>query len=145
MLKLKKYFFKKSVGLWKYNFTWLLNMAVTSFFNSLSGGWSPTGSTGHGGHWLAYCSLPRAIMMLENLVEWRLEGETEVLGENSPQTWARTRAAAVGSQRLTAWAIARPDFLVTREHRFGKISRIPDVGQSPKPSDFVCYTSVRTR
>jgi hypothetical protein len=27
-------------------------------FNSLSGGWSPTGSTRHGGHWLAYCSLP---------------------------------------------------------------------------------------
>jgi hypothetical protein len=25
------------------------------------------------------------IMMMENLVEWRLVGETEVLGENSPQ------------------------------------------------------------
>jgi hypothetical protein len=25
------------------------------------------------------------IMMMENLVEWRLEGETEVLGENLPQ------------------------------------------------------------
>jgi hypothetical protein len=25
------------------------------------------------------------------------------------QTWARTRAAAVGSQRLTAWAMARPE------------------------------------
>jgi hypothetical protein len=25
--------------------------------------------------------LPRAIMMMENLVEWRLAGETEVLGE----------------------------------------------------------------
>jgi hypothetical protein len=24
------------------------------FFNSLSGGWIPTGSTRHGGHWLAY-------------------------------------------------------------------------------------------
>jgi hypothetical protein len=32
--------------------------------------------------------LPRAIMMMmmmENLVEWRLTGETEVLGENLPQ------------------------------------------------------------
>jgi hypothetical protein len=46
--------------------------------------------------------------------------ETEVLGENLPsatfvhhkipheQTWVWTRAAAVGSRRLTAWAIARP-------------------------------------
>jgi hypothetical protein len=29
--------------------------------------------------------LPRVIMMLENLVEWRLAGETELLGENQPQ------------------------------------------------------------
>jgi hypothetical protein len=43
--------------------------------NSLSEGWSPTGSTRYDGHWLAYCSLPREIMMMENLVEWRLAGE----------------------------------------------------------------------
>jgi hypothetical protein len=30
------------------------------------------------------CSLPRVIMMMENLVEWRLARETEVLGENLP-------------------------------------------------------------
>jgi hypothetical protein len=29
--------------------------------------------------------LPRVIMMMENVVEWRLAGETEVLGENLPQ------------------------------------------------------------
>jgi hypothetical protein len=29
--------------------------------------------------------LPRVIMMMEKLVEWRLTGETEVLGENLPQ------------------------------------------------------------
>jgi hypothetical protein len=29
--------------------------------------------------------LPRVIVMLENLVEWRLAGETEVLGENLSQ------------------------------------------------------------
>jgi hypothetical protein len=46
-------------------------------------------------------------MMMENLVEWRLAGETEVLGEKVPQrhfvhhksklyqTPVRTRAAAV--------------------------------------------------
>jgi hypothetical protein len=55
------------------------------FLNSLNGEWSPTGSTRHGGHWLAYCGLSRVIMMMENLVEWRLAGETEVLGENPPQ------------------------------------------------------------
>jgi hypothetical protein len=59
-------------------------------------------------------------VIMEQLMEWRLAGETEVLGENLPQrhfahhkiphnqTRARTRAAAVGSQRLTAWAMARP-------------------------------------
>jgi hypothetical protein len=52
------------------------------FLNSLSMEWSPAGSTRHGGHWLAYCSLPRVIMMMDNLVEWRLAGETEVLGEH---------------------------------------------------------------
>jgi hypothetical protein len=57
-------------------------------------------------------------MSTENLVEWELAGETEVLGENLPQcyfvdhkfhttTWDRTRAAAVGSRRLTPWAMAR--------------------------------------
>jgi hypothetical protein len=29
--------------------------------------------------------LPRVIVMIENLVEWRLAGETEVLGENLHQ------------------------------------------------------------
>jgi hypothetical protein len=59
-------------------------------------------------------------VIVEQFVEWRLAGETEVLGENLPQrhfvhhkipydqTRARTRAAVVGSQRLTAWAMTRP-------------------------------------
>jgi hypothetical protein len=61
---------------------------------------------------------PRVIMMMEKLVEWWLAGETEVLWENLPQyrfvhhkphmpARTRTRAAAVGNQRLTAWATAR--------------------------------------
>jgi hypothetical protein len=29
--------------------------------------------------------MPRVIMMMENFVEWRLAGETEVLGKNLPQ------------------------------------------------------------
>jgi hypothetical protein len=55
---------------------------------------------------------------LEQLVEWRLAGETEVLGENLPHRHfvhhkiphgLEPRTAVVGSQRLTAWAMARPD------------------------------------
>jgi hypothetical protein len=34
---------------------------------------------------MAYLYLPLVIMMMENLVEWKLAGETEVLGENLPQ------------------------------------------------------------
>jgi hypothetical protein len=54
------------------------------------------------------------MMRVEQSVKW-LAGETEVPGENLSQchfihhkslTCARTRAAAVGSQRLTAWASA---------------------------------------
>jgi hypothetical protein len=57
------------------------------------------------------------VVIVEQLVEWRLEGETEVLGEIPPQhhfvhhkdqTRARSRAAAVGSQQLTAWVMERP-------------------------------------
>jgi hypothetical protein len=57
---------------------------------------------------------------VEKQMECRLAGETEVLGENLPQrhfvhhkiphdqTRVWTRAAAVRSRRLTAWAMARP-------------------------------------
>jgi hypothetical protein len=60
------------------------------------------------------------MVIVEQFVEWILAGETEVLGENLPQrhfvlhkiprdqTRARPRAAAVRSQWLTAWAMARP-------------------------------------
>jgi hypothetical protein len=56
-------------------------------------------------------------MIVGQLVEWRLAGETEVLGENLPQLHfvhhkshmtrpgLEPRAAAVGNQRLTAWAM----------------------------------------
>jgi hypothetical protein len=60
------------------------------------------------------------LVILEQLVEWSVAGETAVLGEKLPQrhfvhhkpkhdqTRARTRAATMGSQRLTAWTMARP-------------------------------------
>jgi hypothetical protein len=68
---------------------------------------------------------PRVIMMMGHLVEWWLTGETEVLGENLPQCHfvhhkchimcpSANRAAEVESQRLTPWAIARPEDLYIR-------------------------------
>jgi hypothetical protein len=59
-------------------------------------------------------------------VEWELAGETGVHRGNLPlcplyqpqiphdMTWARTRAA-VGSRQVTAWAISRPWWIVSRE------------------------------
>jgi hypothetical protein len=82
-------------------------------------GWGETESTWYVGHCLAYCTSPGWYMMMsvESSVEWGLAGR-----ENLPQchfahhkshmTWDRTRAAAVGSRRLTAWAMARPPFVV---------------------------------
>jgi hypothetical protein len=82
---------------------------------------SPVGTSATTG--LLY--LLRVIVVVENLVEWRLVGETKVLGKNLPsatssttnltcQIRAGTRAATVGSHRLTAWAIARPPGYLSR-------------------------------
>jgi hypothetical protein len=43
-----------------------------------------TGSTLHVGHFWPIVPAP-VIVSMENLVEWRLAGKTEVLGENVPQ------------------------------------------------------------
>jgi hypothetical protein len=58
------------------------------------------------------------MVSVEQSVEWELAGETEELGVNLPQyhfvhrksyiTWDGTRAAKVGSRRLTARSMARP-------------------------------------
>jgi hypothetical protein len=57
------------------------------------------------------------MVIVEQSAEWELAGETEVVGENMRHcnfvhhtTWPglETQAAAVGRQRLTAWAMALP-------------------------------------
>jgi hypothetical protein len=105
-------------------------MLITFYFklikklSSISGGWSPAGSTRSARRPLIdLLYLTRVITRMENLVEWWLVGEIDVLGENLLQghfvhhanpLWPdrpRTRPTAVGSQRLTAWAMARPSIL----------------------------------
>jgi hypothetical protein len=88
-------------------------------FKSNNGVWSPTDSTRHVGHQLAYCTCPGLLW------GWRIwwnddwQGKPKVLEKTCSSatlsttnpTWiyrARTRAAAVGSQRITAWGMARP-------------------------------------
>jgi hypothetical protein len=65
------------------------------------------------------------MMSVEQSVEWKLAREIEVHGENLPPvplcpprilhdvTRARSRAAAVGGRRLTAWDTALPLFFLT--------------------------------
>jgi hypothetical protein len=79
-------------------------------------------------------------VIVEKYVEWKLAGETEILGENILQRHfvhhkshmtrprARTRAAAVGSQRLTAWAMARPMLYIKAVKEVKLITEIQNVG-----------------
>jgi hypothetical protein len=61
---------------------------ITTFFlNWNSGGWSPIGVHSALRPPIGLLHQPRVIMMTEKLVEWRLAGETEVLGENLPQCY----------------------------------------------------------
>jgi hypothetical protein len=99
-------------------FTFLTKRIYLIYFYSNSGRWSPYRmSTRHCGHVLAYCTCPGWLW------GWRswwneilLAGETEVLWETCPSAilsttnpTCHTRATAVGSQRLTAWAMTRPE------------------------------------
>jgi hypothetical protein len=78
------------------------------FFIWKLGGGVHTGSTRHCGHYLAYCTCPGWLWGWRSWWnEMWLAGETEILGVNLPRRHF-VRAAAVGSQRLTASAMARP-------------------------------------
>jgi hypothetical protein len=93
-------------------------------------------------------------------MECRLAGETEVLGETCSsatfahhkiphdQTRVWTRAAAVGSRRLTAWAMARPSD--TGLQRFYSTGTINNAGFTSRASTssisnelaILCYTGI---
>jgi hypothetical protein len=100
--------------------TILSQLGALISFNWHCGGWSPAGSNSARRPMNSLFYLPRVILMMRNLVEWRLAGETEVAGENMPQSHFvhhnshLTRPGTepgppqLGSQRLTAWAMARP-------------------------------------
>jgi hypothetical protein len=91
-------------------------------------------------------------VIVEQLVEWRLAAETEVLGENLPpaplcppqiphdQTQARTQAAVVGSQWLTAWAMVQPQIQFPK--RVFKLLeyRTMDKVQKPNNSEYMRIT-----
>jgi hypothetical protein len=86
------------------------------------------------------------MMNVEQSVEWELAGETGVLREilshwhfvhhKSHMTRARTRAAAVGSRRLTAWAMALPVELINQQYD----SKCIHIGSRKK-----CYDSCGRR
>jgi hypothetical protein len=92
-----------------------------SFFCLHNGVWSLNWVHSARRPFIGLLYLPRVIVKMENLVEWIGRGNRSTRRKPAPeplcppqipldQTWARTRAAAVGSQRLTAWAMARPKF-----------------------------------
>jgi hypothetical protein len=104
---------KITAGLW----TFMCPRRRSIFFIRTVGG--GTGSTRHVGHWMAYCTCPGWLWWWRILWNKDWQGKAKYSEKTGPsvtlsttnptcQTRAQTRAAAVGSQRLIAWAMARP-------------------------------------
>jgi hypothetical protein len=66
------------------NRTGIFQNKINFFLNLHSVGWSPNWVHSARRSFTALLCLPRAIVRMENLVEW-MAGETEVLGENLPR------------------------------------------------------------
>jgi hypothetical protein len=116
------------------------SVSRTCFLNLQSGGWSP--------NWvhsprrpfiLGLLYLPRVLVRMENLVEWIGRGNRSTRRKPAPapnctpqipldQIRARTGGAAVGSQRLTAWAMARPAVVLSPKNN--NVAREATVGRS---------------
>jgi hypothetical protein len=101
---------------------------IIFFLIRIAGGGVQAGSTRHVGHWMAYCTCRGWLWW------WRIwwnedwQGKPSTRRKPAPgpfcppqipleQTRIWTRASAVGSQRLTAWAKARP-------HMYNKTANI---------------------
>jgi hypothetical protein len=99
----------------------ILQYGYIFFFNSHSGGWNWV----HSARRPVYCTCPGWLWW------WRIwwnedwQGKPKYSEETcssatlstTNQTWGtrvRTRAAAVGSHQLTAWAMARPTYILVR-------------------------------
>jgi hypothetical protein len=59
--------------------------SLKNCLNSRSGGWSPNWDHSARRPLVGLLYLPRVIVRMKNLVEWRLAGKTEILGEHLPQ------------------------------------------------------------
>jgi hypothetical protein len=90
----------------------------SNFFYLHSGGCSPNWVYSARRPFIGILYLPRVIVRMKNFVELIGRGNGSTRRKPAPaplcppqipldQTRARTRAAAVGSQRLTAWAMAQ--------------------------------------
>jgi hypothetical protein len=89
--------------------------------------WGVTESTWYCGYCLAFCTSSRweAMVIVKQIDGMQIGRGTRSTRRKPaplplcpPQiphdlTWVRTRAAAVGSRRLTAWAMARPPYQVS--------------------------------
>jgi hypothetical protein len=85
---------------------------IIFLINIVGGG---TGYTRHVGHWMAYCTCPGWLWWWRIWWNENWQGKPKYSEETCPSATlsttnptCQTRAAAMGSQRLTAWAMARP-------------------------------------
>jgi hypothetical protein len=105
---------------WKANIcfilSWLHHHVKLFFLIRIVGGGVQAGSTRYVGHWMAYCIYPGWLWWWRNWWDEDWQEKPKYSEKTCPSatlstTRDRTWAAALGSHRLTAWAVARPTML----------------------------------